>query len=191
MRATPAERDLVRRFVDFLNLDITTTTQVEDLFGAAAMVAGLMTIPADEGDAYRRDQAALRDIVQPLADAFGYPRRLQRAVRDLRPQVQAGLGDKPFPAWLSLDDAGRLRSTYSLNGVALCSWVAVGLLIDPDRGLLGRFGRCGACERFNVTLVERRKPRRHCSPAHLERFRRQTSAKRVARWRARQKRKER
>src|SRR5262245_3260830 len=114
MRVSPAERDLVAGFVDFLNLDITSTTQVEDVFAAAPMVSGLMRIPGNETDAYRRDQAALRDVVQPLAAAFGSLPRVRRAATALRPRVQAGLGDLPFPAWLRLDDGGRLRATYGL-----------------------------------------------------------------------------
>jgi hypothetical protein len=185
MRVTEEERDLVERFVTFVNLDIKSTAQVEELFGEAATVAGLMRLAPHEADAYRSDQAALRTIVGPLADAFGSPRRLARLAARLRPQVRAGLGDKPCPTWFALDDAGRLRTRFTPNGVALCCWIAVALLVDPDRGLLGRLGRCGACGRYVVSFSGR--PRRHCSPAHLERFRRQTGARRQARYRARKK----
>jgi hypothetical protein len=155
---------------------------VERLFGDAAMVGGrLMTLPPHEIDAYRRDQAAMRAVVAPLAGAFGSS-RLRRVGRQLASKVRAGLGDKMFPAWVTFDE-DRLRVRYALNGVVLCCWMAVGLLLDEERGLLGRFGRCGACGRFNITYDG--KPRRHCSEEHLEQFRRQTGAQRVAKSRAR------
>jgi hypothetical protein len=183
VRVTAAERDLIERFVQFLNMSIARTTEVEELFGGSAIVTGsLMRIGTDEADAYRGDQAGMRALVQPLADAFSAPRRRRQIVRVLEPQIQAGLADKPFPARFTFE-RGTMHVTYAVNGVLLCCWIAVGLLIDRERGLLGRFGRCGACGRFTITY--NRKPRRHCSPEHAEQFRRQTGAKRVARWRAR------
>jgi hypothetical protein len=186
MRATTAEQDLVDRFVAFLNLDVTSTGQVEHLFADAMMVGRMQTLRPDEVGAYRSDQTAMRAVVAPLAGAFGSS-RLRRVARKLAPQVRAGLGDKPFPAWVTFEE--RLSVRYALDGVALCCWVAVGLLLDEERGLLGRFGRCGACGRFNVTYDG--KPRRHCSDEHLDEFRRKTAAKRMAKSRAlRQRRKE-
>src|SRR5262249_48201474 len=138
---------------------------------------GLKTLPPGEVDAYRSDQAALRAAIAPLAGAFGSSRRLRRVVRELTPQGRARLGDKIFPAWGAFEGE-TLRVPYALDGVVLCCWMAVGLLLDEERGLLGRFGRCGACDRFNVTYDG--KPRRHCSEEHLDQFRRLTGAKRVA-----------
>jgi hypothetical protein len=192
MRVTPvpaAERDLLTRFVRFLNDPIEDTTQIENLFRGAILGGGkLQTIAADEVDAYRNDQRHLRTVVGPLVAAFGRPRRLPSVVRELAPQVQEGLRDKPVQATLVTDERGA-QVRYTFDGVVLCCWVAVGLLLDRDRGLLGRFGRCGACGRYNLFFTGR--PRRHCSAAHLDQFRRQTGAERTARSRARRKRQQR
>jgi hypothetical protein len=185
VNASPPERDLLERFVRFLNLTIERTADVEELFAAATFVGapgGLQRIPAEDVAAFQSDQKHLREVLEPLAAAFGSETRLRRAARQLQPAVAAGLGDKPVLLWF-VPKRGEWTSVHRLYGVVQCCWVAVKLLSDPTTGLLGRFGRCGTCGRYNLTLKAGEKPRRHCDDDHAEAFRRLSGVKRVQRHR--------
>ena len=124
----------------------------------------------------------LRELLVPLAEAFGDRERARRAARSLWPAVQGGLRAAALQAAVTFDD-GRLRVTYATTLVG-CAWLALAVLLDESHGLVGRLGRCGACGRFNVAFTG--KPRRHCSEDHLDQYRAMTSTARVARWRERQ-----
>jgi hypothetical protein len=128
----------------------------------------------------------MSDRNAPLADAFGKPRTVRSAAHALAPQVHAKLAHTACPAYFSVAPDDTLAVRYAPNAVALCAWVAVGLLIDAQRGLRGRLGRCGApdCGRFVVSFEG--KTRRHCDDDHAEAFRRSTGAARVKRWRKKQ-----
>jgi hypothetical protein len=182
------EQDLVGRFVRFLNLSVESTAEVEQLFAAATMVAGLMSIPPDEAQNYRDLRDEMRTAVAPLAKAFGVPRMYKRAAHALAPVVNEKLTGTPAPAVFHVEDDDTLGVTYALNGVAQCCWVAVALLIDAQGGLRGRLGRCGApgCGRLVVSFEH--KPRRHCNAAHGEAFRRLSGVQRVQRHRKKAKR---
>jgi hypothetical protein len=117
-----------------------------------------------------------------VADAFGDRERAGRVARGLWPAVQAGLRAAPLRPQVTFTD-GRLRVAYATNMIG-CAWLAVAVLLDESRGLVGRLGRCGACDRFNVAFNG--KPRRHCNEEHLDQYRAMTSTERVARWRQRQ-----
>jgi hypothetical protein len=178
------EQDLAARFVRFLNLDIQSTEQVEGHFAEAALVGGLMkVIRPDEAQNYRDLQQQMRGVVAKLADAFGKPRKVRSAAHALAPRVDAELARTPLQTrfYVAADDT--LEATYTLDGVVQCCWVAVGLLIDAERGFRGRLGRCGApsCGRLVVSFEH--KPRRHCNAAHGEAFRRLSGVKRVQRHR--------
>jgi hypothetical protein len=67
-------------------------------------------------------------------------------------------------------------------------WYAIALVLDQHRRLTTRLGQCGApdCGRFNLTFGG--KPRRHCSAAHAETYRRAGAPERMRRSRDRRKR---
>jgi hypothetical protein len=182
----PPEQDLVAHFVEFLNLAIESTEDVEQLFAEAALVAGPMRIRPDETQRYRELQDEMVAAMAPLATVFGHPISAKRTAQALAVTVREKLADMPPPlAVFQVREDGTFGITYALNGVAQCCWVAVGLLIDPTRLLPGRLGRCGApgCHRFVVSFE--RRPRRHCDTAHADAFKALTITKRVRRHRKR------
>jgi hypothetical protein len=188
MPLTP-ERDLVTRFVRFLNLRIESTGEVEQLFAEAALVGGLFkVIRPDEAERYRELQDEMRGVVAKLADAFGKPRKVRAAAHALGPRVDEALAATPVEARFHVGDDDTLQATYTLDGVAQACWVAVGLLIDAQSGFRGRLGRCGArgCGRLVVSFGH--KPRRHCDAAHAEAFRRLSGVQRVQRHRKKKRR---
>jgi hypothetical protein len=185
------EQDLVVRFVEFLNVNIASTEQVEQLFAEAALAKNLGRIYPHEAERYRELQDEMVAAVAPLAKVFGHPRLTEQAADALAPTVRAKLATTPpCDAFFQVGDDDTLGVTYALTGVAQCCWVAAALLIDPLRGLRGRLARCGApgCNRFVVSFE--RRPRHHCDEAHSDAYRASTVTKRVRLHRKRKKQRE-
>jgi hypothetical protein len=82
---------------------------------------------------------------------------------------------------------GRLSLSLNPASFEQGCWYAIALLLDRDRRLTTRLGQCGApgCGRFNLTFSG--KPRRHCSAAHAEAYRRAGAPERMRRSRHRRK----
>jgi hypothetical protein len=192
MRLTKAERDLVKLFLRFLNLPpITDAGAVAALFGGSGLVLAAGGWAGVSAAAYASDQAEWRRRLTPLAAAFGKPHRtVQAAARALVPVIRDDLRDKTFLADLGLDADGRRQDQLYPPGVLAACAYAGRLLIDPELGLRGRLGQCGAevhgdWPPFVLTFTH--KPRRHCTPKHTAAVRRQGGAARQKRYRKRQK----
>jgi hypothetical protein len=186
---TGTERDLLSRFVHFLNLTIETKEQVEKLFRDAYLVA-------DPGDAwsgvsvedYQRDQGVWRGRLEPLAQAFGNERKIRAAARALVPVIRRDLSDKPVATYVSVDRHGRREDRYKLDGVLQACAMAARFLVDRDVGLRGRFGLCtspahGKRPAFVLTFAG--KPRKYCNNEHTDDVRRSGGAARQRAYRKR------
>jgi hypothetical protein len=183
MRVTQAERDIVERTLWFANLKrITSTRQVELHFARARVLppnGAFRGLRPDELAAYRRDQVELRRHLSAIAD--DQRREVANVVlpivnRQLAEIVGVQLGIQ----------GSHVVLRYDLAGVAALCALGLMFLLDEDRGLGRRLGRCGApgCERFNLAFAGR--PRRHCV-GHLDAARNVDVADRVRRKRARDK----
>jgi hypothetical protein len=188
---TDGERDLLRRFLRFLNWPrIEDAAQVTDLFAAAPLV-----LAPKRGEwsgvsaaAYVSDKAEWRRRLAPLAAGFGNARTVRAEARALVPIITRDLGDKPLPLIVGLDQDGRRVDRHQLTGVLQACAFAARLLVDRDAGLRGRLGQCGAAVHKShppFVLTFEGKPRRHCTEEHAEAFRRQGGAERQKAYRER------
>ena len=177
MRVTRAEQDVVERALWFANLKrLSTTRQVESQFARARVLppdGAFRVLRPSELDAYRRDQVELRRHLSAIAG--GQRRELAATVlptvnRQLAQTVGLRLGVQ----------GGHVVLQYDVAGVAALCALGLMFLLDEERGLGHRLGRCGApgCERFNLAFTGR--PRRHCI-GHLDAARNVDVAERVRR----------
>jgi len=154
----PEEKAVLETVLWFANLKrIMSTRQVEKRF--AALSPGIFqVIEAGKVEAYRRDQAELREWMLRIANSASGRKVVANVLAPrLAQTVHAGM----------VFDKKRLRYAYALTGVQACYALGVALLLDETRGLADRLKQCGnaKCGRFNLSLTPGKmgRPRRFCN----------------------------
>ena len=168
------ERSLVEAAIAFANLrSIESNRQVEDLFGI-------------EAGRIEELSQLYRDTTQPqlrrwLSQAvIGNGGRAQTAAEIGRQMPQAITAAPVF-------SEGRLAYDFRLSGVEAGCILAVALILDAERGLIGRLQQCTLswCGKFNVDFDghARPRPRKYCSANHRMLANYEQSPERMRQWR--------
>lgn len=160
------EKRLIETTLEFANVDeIHSTGEVEDLFRNLGFVGRpskkgwvFNVLPKKEVNVFRQSRRTLRDLLDKISSRD--PARLQEAIRETSKVLDAAVKG------VTLGPGGELRMVGALDGVQACWAYALALLLNPDKGLTHRLGKCGApgCDRFNINFEGR--PRRHCNEEH-------------------------
>jgi len=173
---TDEERAVVEATLRFANLSrIRSTKQVQEIFRRVPLAGQpFRVLPETEWRAFLGDQRELRGWLAEIAE------RGEAARATVGARVAERLGTIETRITYV---AEAVRYAFALSGVQAAYSYGAALILDGRRGLTGRLGRCGWCERFWLELEG--KPRRHCNEEHRRAWDQKMAAERMRRWRAR------
>ncbi len=174
----PEERDVIEAVLWFANLRrITSTHQIEVRLSGLSYVKGyFMVIEPHEVDAYRHDQAELREWLEDIISSEAGRNRVKKKVSERMNNVsEAKL----------LFENGSFGYRFVLHGVQAVCALGLALILDKKRGLSNRLKRCGNpdCLRFNLDFEPKGRPRRFCNDSCKRAFDNVDAVERVRRHR--------
>jgi hypothetical protein len=166
--------DAVERFANLRNIE--STTQVEQIFEAALKQAGrpdaqLMALPADDADAYRKDQRLVREWLSRLARLKPQrPREWDAKAQELRADLAPTLARLNFIATIEFNTRGdALRVVPVRFGVeSACYLVIAAMLEKGKKGPSIRAHRCPDCQNFAIAHGNVKGPKRYHCPKHSQ-----------------------
>ena len=183
---SPKERSLIEAVLAFANLrSIKSNREVEDLFAAAKILGG--EFGQTPGARFKRigdASSAYKDKIQPMLRRW-----LRNTIRSNAGRAETASEVKHLiPRDIRaapVFSMGRLSYDFQLTCVEAGCALAVGLILDADRGLTSRLQQCtlSTCGRFNVDFDSRNRPHKYCSVTHRNLANYEQSPERMREWR--------
>lgn len=135
--------------------------------------AGHKSVSFDEPPdaSYKDEQDRLRDWLSRIkSDRTKVAAEVSRAI------------EETVDAVATFED-GRFEVHYILRTVGAACAFGVALILDKQRGLTTRLLRCDHCQRFNLELDPKGRPRRFCNQEHKRLADNKNSAAKMREWR--------
>jgi len=178
------ERQILETMVKFANLKkIESTAQIEEMF-AKLTGDGFQIIEPENVDAYKNDQALLRERLTTIT-------RGDTERKQVAKQIRSFLREKVHPHVDFVQS--RFIYTYDVDGVEAACALGIAFLLDETRGLTSRFTQCGnpECGKFHLNLDAKGRPLKHCRNEKCKKaVERMQAAVRAKRYRAKRRRSE-
>lgn len=120
-------------------------------------------------------EALLRIAASPRRNVAETKRERQAVREEIAPALVQGAAAR------YVFKAGRLELTHSYRSFREVCVFALALILDERRRLASRLHKCGwdGCDRFNLDVDPKGRPRRFCNPVHKARADAKTVAERV------------
>jgi len=189
MRLRTTDLRVIRGVLDFANVEVTHAGQVEELCEGTAPADSLarpfLILEGSDWHAYKKnDQPEARSWLDAI---------IAGELKAVLPVIQKRFNDTVTARWRMTVSMGQPNFDFDYTVQGIQGWysLAIGLLIDPERDLIHRIGKCHLedCgkyffddrEKAGVKNKGRRKTK-FCSPEHanvdkVRRFRAKHSKK--------------